>query len=78
MKIIKVISNDAYNYLACEKWIDSIHKLSNQLESLTNKMPKELRKSDKLSAEMEVEVLIRRADRLVVQIRKAEEAENKN
>ena len=77
MKLIKIKKQDAASdFLVRQKWIDSIHKLSNQLESLTKKMPKGLAKSDKLSAEMEVEVLIRRADRLVVQIRKAEEIEN--
>ena len=76
MKIVKIKQKDAASdYLVCQKWIDSIHKLSNQLESSTKKMPKGLAKSDKLSAEMEVQVLIRRADRLLAQIRKAEEIE---
>lgn len=77
MKIVKIKQKDAASdFLVRQKWIDSIHKLNNQLESLTKKMPKGLAKSDKYMAESEVEVLLRRADRLLVQIRKAEEVTN--
>lgn len=32
MKTIKVKTADASNYLARQKWLDSIYKVSNQLE----------------------------------------------
>ena len=64
--------SEEYNWKAGQKYIDSLHKLSVQLEKITGKMPKILSKGDKICAMAELEVIIRKADRLEYQIKYGE------
>ena len=76
MKMIKVKTTDAPNYLARQKWLDSIYKASNQLEKILSSMPDGLTKGEKGQGQNETAILIRRAERLEYQIRNATEVEN--
>lgn len=75
MKMIKVKTVDAPDYLARQKWLDSIYKLSSQLEKILNSMPDGLTKTEKVEGQNDTAILIRRAERLEYQIRNVTEVE---
>ena len=64
-----------YDYLKATRWTDQILKLNNKLEKIAGKMPK-LSKGDKISAMIELESIMRRAERLEYQVKNAVEVKS--